>query len=149
MEDISLYSRWLDVLLASGYRLTNPRRALINIMASSDHALSPLDLYDLGRKNYPGLGLVTVYRTLEKLEELKLIQRVHLPNGCHRYLRAFKGHEHLLLCTACGYAEFFRGEEVHGLINMNASRTGFLIKDHWLQLFGLCSQCQVSDNANG
>ena len=132
---------WFDKLAESGYRLTTPRRTLVQIMAESTCALSPMDLFDLGRRQIPGLGLVTVYRMLEKLEELGLVQRVHQKDDCHRYLRAGEGHEHLLLCTACGRAVFFKGDDLAPLIQALASRTGFQIQDHWLQLFGVCEHC--------
>jgi Fe2+ or Zn2+ uptake regulation protein len=135
---------WLTDLQTSGYRLTGPRRAIVEIMAASPRALSPVDLFDLGRREHPGLGLVTVYRTLEKLEELNLVQRVHLPDGCHRYLRATQGHAHLILCTACGLADFFTGDDLDPLIEAIATRTGFAVHDHWLQLYGLCAHCRAS-----
>jgi Fur family transcriptional regulator, ferric uptake regulator len=138
----STYDQWLDSLSESGYRVTAPRRAIIEIMAASPCALGPLEIYDQGRKEYPGLGLVTVYRTLEKLEELGLIERVHHPQGCHMYLRAADGHEHLVLCTLCGKAEYFSGDDISKLMNAVAEKTGFEIREHWLQLFGLCPNCK-------
>jgi Fur family transcriptional regulator, ferric uptake regulator len=138
----SIYDQWVDSLSESGYRVTAPRRAIIEVMAASPCALGPLEIYDQGRKNYPGLGLVTVYRTLEKLEELGLIERVHHPQGCHMYLRAADGHEHLVLCTVCGKAEYFSGDDISKLVNAVTEKTGFEIREHWLQLFGLCSDCK-------
>ncbi len=138
----STYDQWIESLSESGYRVTAPRRVIIEIMAVSPRALGPLEIYDLGRKEYPGLGLVTVYRTLEKLEELGLIERVHHPQGCHMYLRAADGHEHLVLCTVCGRAEYFSGDDISRLMNAVAEKTGFEIREHWLQLFGLCPNCK-------
>jgi Fur family ferric uptake transcriptional regulator len=85
---------------------------------------------------------VTVYRTLEKLQDLGLVQRIHQPNGCHRYLRAADGHEHVLLCSRCGRAIYFSGDDVTALSDDLAQRTGFCIQEHWLQLLGLCADCQ-------
>lgn len=140
-----LYQSWLSSLQNSGYLLTETRRALVEILAASSHALSAVELYDLGRRECPRLGLVTVYRTLEKLEELGLIQRVHQPGGCHMYLRAAQGHQHLLLCTACGRAEYFDGDDLSTFMNSVADQSGFDVRDHWLQLFGLCQQCRDHD----
>lgn len=137
-----LSCEWLNSLAVSGYRLTAPRRAIVELMAASEKALSPVDIFDLGRGEHPGLGLVTVYRTLEKLEELGLVQRVHHPGGCHMYLRAAQGHEHLLLCTACGRAEYFSGDDLETLIHSIAGNSGFEIREHWLQLFGQCRECR-------
>lgn len=133
---------WLRALQASGYRLTAPLRALVEVLAGSERALEPVELYDLGRQKCPGLGLVTVYRTLEKLQELGLVQRIHQDQGCHRYLRAASGHEHTLLCTRCGRVVFFAGDDLSELCVELAQRTGFSIQEHWLQLFGLCADCQ-------
>jgi Fur family transcriptional regulator, ferric uptake regulator len=133
---------WLSLLHSSGYKLTAPRRAIVEIMANADHALSPIDVYDIGRKEYPGLGLVTVYRTLEKLEDIGVIQRVHQPIGCNMYLRAGNGHQHILLCSKCGAAEYFGGDDLTELIHTIAARSGFEIKEHWLQFHGLCASCK-------
>lgn len=133
---------WITLLQQSGYRLTEPRRALVKIIANSPCALGPLDLYDLARAQYPHIGLVTVYRTLEKLEELGLVQRVHLPDGCHRYLRSVQGHQHILVCTVCGKVEFFEGDDLSRLFHTLAERSGYVINEHWLQLFGYCQDCK-------
>ncbi len=133
---------WLARLEQEGYRLTAPRRAIVEILAETEVALGPLEVYDRARQVCPGVGLVTVYRTLEKLEEAGLAQRVHQPGGCHRYLRAAHGHQHLLLCTRCGRASIFEGDNLDGFIGAVAARTGFAIHDHWLQLYGLCPDCK-------
>ena len=90
----------------------------------------------------PGLGLVTVYRTLEKLEELGLIQRVHQTHGCQAFIASGNGHEHLLLCTKCGLAVRFSGDELDPLIQSISHKTGYKVEEHWLQLFGLCDKCK-------
>lgn len=134
--------QWLVALQTSGYRLTAPLRVLVDLLVESDRALEPFELYDLGRQEYPRLGLVTVYRTLEKLQDLGLVQRIHQENGCHRYLRAAQGHEHVLLCSRCGRAIYFSGDDLTALSNELAQQTGFCIQEHWLQLLGLCAKCQ-------
>lgn len=140
----TLSEDWLNRLQESGYRVTAPRRAIVEILTRGQRALNPIELYDLGRKEHPHLGLVTVYRTLEKLEELGLVQRVHQPGGCNVYLRATTGHEHFLVCTQCGRVETFAGDDLSGLISRTARQSGFVIHEHWLQLFGLCTACQVN-----
>lgn len=141
MQTNDLIEAWLEQLQASGYRITEPRRAIVELMVTTTHALSPIEVYDSGRRDYPRLGLVTVYRTLERLEELGLVQRVHMPDGCHRYLRAVQGHQHLLLCTRCGQVEMFAGDDLNALTERVEQTTGYRVEDHWLQLFGLCPRC--------
>ncbi len=142
----ALSETWLAKLQANGYRLTGSRRTVVEVMASSSRALSPLQVYDLARSQYSGLGLVTVYRTLEKLEELGLIQRVHQPQGCQAFIAAFNGHQHLILCSRCGKVEFFAGDNLEPFFQQIGENTGFLVQDHWLQLFGLCTDCRSAQS---
>jgi Fe2+ or Zn2+ uptake regulation protein len=127
----SKYEAWLDSLQNGGYRLTAPRKAIVAIIVNSSRALDAV------------LGLVTVYRTLEKLDELGLVQRVHQPDGCNMYLRAPEGHEHLLLCKSCGQMEYFSGDDLSELIEQISQRSGYQVQEHWLQLFGLCGSCRA------
>lgn len=135
---------WLGHLQRHGYRLTAPRRAVVDIVARSQRLLSPAEVYRLARKRYPALGLVTVYRTLEKLEELGLIQRVHQPGGCHAFIAAAPGHQHLLICQGCGLAQYFSGDDLDTLMTSIGRNSGYTVSEHWLQLFGLCSACKNS-----
>jgi Fe2+ or Zn2+ uptake regulation protein len=133
---------WLTHLQQNGYRLTAARRAVVETVAGSGCALTPLQVFDAARRKYRALGLVTVYRTLEKLEELHLIQRVHQPAGCQAFIAAGAGHQHMLLCENCGKVMFFKGDNLNSLIASISARTGYRIDEHWLQLFGLCETCK-------
>jgi len=135
---------WLTALQENGYRLTDSRRAVVETVAATRHALTPLEVFDLAREAHPQLGLVTVYRTLEKLEELHLIQRVHQPQSCQAFIAASQGHQHLLLCRKCGQVLFFDGDNLDGLFQRVIEDSGYTIQEHWLQLFGLCPACQTT-----
>jgi Fe2+ or Zn2+ uptake regulation protein len=134
--------RWLAALHRNGYRLTGARSAVVETVAGTGHALTPHDVYEAARERYPALGLVTVYRTLEKLEQLGLIQRVHGQSGCQAFISAGSGHQHLLLCQNCGRVVFFEGDDLSPLMTYIAGKTGYQIQEHWLQLIGLCVECQ-------
>lgn len=133
---------WLTHLQENGYRLTAARRAVVEAVQKSTRALTPVEVFDMARKKYRALGLVSVYRTLEKLEELHIIQRVHQPQGCQAFIAASQSHEHLLLCQNCGQVMFFEGDDLDALIKSISKKTGYKISEHWLQLFGLCQACQ-------
>lgn len=135
---------WLNQLHENGYRITRARGAVVEIVEKSTRALTPVEVYDMARKKYRALGLVTVYRTLEKLEELHLIQRVHQPMGCQAFISVGQGHQHLLLCQNCGRVEFFDGDDLDALTKTISKKTGYKINEHWLQLFGLCAICRVN-----
>ena len=133
---------WLEKLQASGYRLTGPRQAVVEILSESHFTLDAAQVFLQSRQNCPSIGLVTIYRTLEKLEEIGLILRVHQSNGCHSFIAAPQGHQHLLICRACRRAEYFSGDNLAPLMTTIGEERGFSIQEHWLQLFGLCSHCQ-------
>ncbi len=133
---------WLESLKEHGYRLTEARRAVVEVVATSKRALSPLEVYEIARRRYPALGLVSVYRTLEMLSALHLVQRVHQEDGCNAYLPSFEGHQHLLICERCHRVEYFDGDDLEALFVRVGEQTGFEIRSHWLQLFGLCQACK-------
>jgi Fe2+ or Zn2+ uptake regulation protein len=138
----STQAGWLEAVQSGGYRLTRPLRTIVAVMVETPYALSPLEVFDQARQSFPQMGLVTVYRSLEKLEQLALVQRVHQPNGCHRFIQAAYGHQHLLLCGGCGRATYFSGDDLDDLIDAIQRRTGYTIEEHWLQLSGRCAECR-------
>jgi len=135
-------AKWFEMLQNDGCRLTAPRRAVVETLKANMHALTPVEVYESARKQCPGLGLVSVYRTLEKLEELGLIQRVHQTKGCQAFVRTGAGHQHLLVCNNCGKVVLFEGDQLDPLFKTISKTSGFQIDGHWLQVFGLCKNCQ-------
>jgi Fe2+ or Zn2+ uptake regulation protein len=145
----NLTSEWIEALQARGYRMSASLQVVVDVVATSPRVLSPIQVFDLARKKNVKIGLVTVYRTLEKLEEIGLIQRVHQPSGCQGFIAANAGHQHILICDNCGLVEFFSGDRLDNLMNDVAHETGYRISGHWLQLFGLCTQCQHEIRSSG
>ena len=133
---------WMAALRGHGYRLTDARKAVVDVVANSLCVLRPAEVFDIARQSYPRLGLVTVYRTIEKLEELGLIQRVHREQDCQAFVATRTGHQHLLLCTRCGRYVYFKGTDLGNLFAGVEQETGFVAQDHWMQIFGICPQCQ-------
>jgi len=138
---------WLQCLQANGYRATTTRKAVVETLASSQRALSPIEIYEICHEKIKRMGLVTVYRTVEKLEELGLVQRVHQPHGCQAFIAAAVGHQHLLICQGCGKVVFFNGENeaMDSLMEEVSQQSGYQIDSHWLQLFGKCASCRQKE----
>lgn len=136
---------WVKILQEDGCRITAPRRAIIDVLAGSPRALQPAEVFKQCKAKHSGIGLVTVYRTLERLEALGLIQRVHREDGCHLLMPAADGHEHYLICTSCGRTILFQGDDLDTLFTRVESSTGYQVSEHWLQLFGTCPRCQVEN----
>ena len=131
-------------LQQAGYRLTRPRRAVIRAVREAGGWLRPEQVHARARRLCPSLGLVTVYRALDLLVELRVIRRLHLEDGCHGYVRSELDHGHHLVCRACQRVVEFPGSEDLGpLFEQVAARTGYLVETHMLELIGLCPRCQA------
>ncbi len=137
-----LESTWEERLAHSGYRVTERCQAIIRAITRSNRALDPLAIFDIVRQEFPKLGLMTVYRTIQKLEDLGLLQKMHHPDGCHMVLPSLEGHRHLIVCKKCGAVASFEGDDLSGLFRLVEYESGYRVDDHWLQLFGLCSDCR-------
>ena len=142
VNNVTNDAEWLQLLDDNGYRLTKPRRVVVEVLVASNRALTPVEIYDLARQQYAKLGLTTVYRTLEKLARLGLVQRIHQSEGCHAYVPAPTGHKHLLICEDCRQTQYFVGDHLDGLMSQVATESGFQVKGHLLQFLGVCSDCQ-------
>jgi Fe2+ or Zn2+ uptake regulation protein len=142
----SLSQSWENLLSQAGNRITQPRRAILDIIAETDRPLTPVEIFDLARAQSAGIGLVTVYRTIEMLEELHLVEHVHHLGDCQTVFRCSEHHQHLLICTNCGSSCYFDGLEVEEQFKQIGSKFGYQISEHWLQLAGLCKECQKSIN---
>jgi Fe2+ or Zn2+ uptake regulation protein len=104
--------------------------------------LTPQEIYQksLDLDNPPGIA--SVYRTLEMLEDLGLIQQIHQPGGCHSVCPTLEGHKHPLICKDCGRMQVIEGNEgIAEYIAWIEEQTGYQVEDHWLQLFGVCKGC--------
>lgn len=130
-----------SALRQAGYRLTQPRRAVLQVLEEHDEGLSPDEVYRQGKAICPSLGLVTVYRTLDLLAELGLVRRVHSEHRCHSYARAGTD-RHYLVCQRCHRVTEFPCERLFGLIEAVRHRTGYTITGHLLELSGLCPDCR-------
>ena len=139
-------SGWEERLAETGHRITASRRAVVQVLLDTSGSLSPRQIRERGEMVHPGLGLVSVYRTLALLENLGLVRRVHCDNGCHAYLWASPGHRHVLICRKCGRAvEFPGGDDLDALTRRVEVATGYKVDDHLLQLEGLCPQCLATE----
>jgi Fur family transcriptional regulator, ferric uptake regulator len=135
----------LDSVIArlrqTGYKVTPQRIAIIKIFLESSEHLTPAALYDKVHQLDPGVGEVTVYRTLDILSELGLVCLVHTGENIHSYIRRPSGHHGHLICSECGKVIDFTKCNLSELEKRLASETGFTIKDHRLDFYGKCQEC--------
>jgi Fur family ferric uptake transcriptional regulator len=132
----------LCAVAEAGYSDTQARRAVVRALCEAPSGATPADLLSRGRSIHSRLGQVTVYRTLDILSGLGLVQRIHGEDGCSTYAAAPHGHGHYVICQRCRRAAEFEGCAVDAAFSKAAAQTGYRVSGHWLELFGLCPDCQ-------
>jgi Fur family transcriptional regulator, ferric uptake regulator len=135
-------STTLEQLRETGLRITRPRREVVREIHAYDGVFSGEGLYERLQGSGSGVGRATVFRTIDVLVALQILERVHQPDGSHGYILRGPGHRHHLVCSDCGVVIEFQGCNLGELMDELAGRTKFAIKGHWLEVFGTCEQCQ-------
>lgn len=137
-----------EKLKAKGYKLTPQRRAtLITIIENEGKHLSTEEIYDIVKEKCPEIGLATVYRTLQLLDELDIISKINLDDGCSRYELNNDDdshHHHHLICNKCGAIIEVQVDLLDELEMEIERNYNFKICDHKVKFFGQCSKCNES-----
>ena len=143
---------WHGRFRGCGYRITPGREAILDALTRADKHLSAEDIYIKVHAAHPGIGLTTVYRTLEILVDLGLVFKFDFGDGRARYELAGgskkSAHHHHLVCTGCGrivdYTDFI-DDEIELLKQTEkglSKKYDFEITNHLIQFYGLCEKCK-------
>ena len=134
----------LNAVEAQGIRLTAQRRALIETIQDATSHLDAASLLELARKRDPNIDRATVYRTIELLKRLGMVDELdlmHLNGEKHYYeVKTQKDHLHLA-CFECGAIEEFASPTFERLKREIAEKNDFEIQVMRLEVGGLCKQC--------
>jgi Fe2+ or Zn2+ uptake regulation protein len=135
----------VETLREQGYRLTSPRRAIAEAVLSFERAFTAEDVLQRLDESDPSVGRATVFRTLDVLVQLRLLDRLHAADGCHSYVLAHSRsrHYHHLICNSCGAVVPFESCNIESLYPTVSAQTDFQISGHMLELFGLCGSCRA------
>jgi Fe2+ or Zn2+ uptake regulation protein len=137
----------IDRLRGRGARLTRKRERLLQALLRMDRPASAEEIRE--QADLPASDLVTVYRTLEVLEEIGVMQKFPLENGTHLYeLTAPDEHFHHLVCRRCHRSERLDVCLGDTLLN-SARRKGYSQITHLLEVYGLCADCAGTDEPDG
>jgi len=134
----------LRTLDASGHRLTEPRRAVAELVDARTGHFSAADLMADAITRRPGIGRATIFRALELFIELGVVERIDLPSGDHAYVVCEPEHHHHVVCSTCGKSTEIDDRGVRSLTKKIAKRTGYTIDRHRIELFGLCPTCRTA-----
>ncbi len=142
-------SRWSEYafgkLAEAGYRRGGARTAVVEALAQHACAVNALELEDELRERHARVGRASVYRALELLEELGLVQRFEAARGIASYERIDPSghHHHHAICRRCGRMEPFENRDLEQAIGRVSEEVPFEVAEHDVVLRGLCERCAV------
>ena len=137
-------------LHSARYKLTPQREATVRVLLEheEDH-LSAEDVYLLVKEKSPEIGLATVYRTLELLTELKIVDKINFGDGVSRYDLRQEGASHFhhdLVCRECGSVDEIQEDLIEDFEEFVEKHWNFKIIDHRLTFHGICHRCQDKED---
>jgi len=131
------------VLAESKHHTGGARRALLELLDSQSCALSALEIEEALRAGKRPVGRASIYRILDELERLHLVQKVQVGQAMARYepIRAGDGHHHHLVCDSCGTVMPFTDSELERAIQKLSRRVPMRVAEHEIVLHGACQAC--------
>lgn len=140
----------LQVMERAGHRLTGPRVQLAKaVSAWGRRPFSGEALYENLRDQ--GVGRATVFRTLKLLHELGVLSRLHMEDGCQRYIvtppdgASDPDHRDRLICRRCGRVAYLDQCPMEESMARVAEQLGYRIESHHLDIVGVCADCDVAE----
>jgi Fur family ferric uptake transcriptional regulator len=140
-----------EALEEGGHRSGGARRAVVDLLAAEDCCLTAQEIADRLRAERGGIGTASVYRALELLDSIGLVQRVEVGEGGTRYEAIVPGgeHHHHVVCDACGRITAFEDAGLERAIGRVESRLGHRVSAHEIVLRGQCARCAGGGGARG
>jgi Fur family transcriptional regulator, ferric uptake regulator len=138
---------WADrarqVLAESGHRTGQARDALVALLDAQTCARSVLEIEDSLRAGERPIARASIYRILDELERLHLVQKVQVGQDMARYepVRSGEGHHHHLVCDNCGTVTPFTDEDLETAIRRVSRRLPMQVAEHEIVLHGSCADC--------
>ncbi len=129
-------------LKEKGIRQSGQRQKILGVFLAAEKHVTMADLYELVRKQNPGIGYATVYRAMKVICGSGLAREVDFGDGIMRFEHNY-GHEHHdhLLCVKCGKVIEALCPELEQLQDKMAKEYGLTPVSHCLQIFGICKDC--------
>jgi Fe2+ or Zn2+ uptake regulation protein len=133
-----------DLLNSVGLRNTQQRELILEIIRKGKGHMDADDVYQTARKKNPRLSLSTVYRTLQTLKELGLIEELHLDETHHHYeIKDSRDHHHFV-CLKCGKVVEFETAAAARMMREVSREKGFEIINTEIRMTGYCADCKKS-----
>jgi Fur family ferric uptake transcriptional regulator len=136
----------LECLRDAGYRSGGARRTVVEYLDGQNCCLSAQETHDRIRTTGARVGIASVYRVLDLLVSLGLVQRLDLGGGVARYEPAMPGgeHHHHVVCVDCGDVRPFEDRALEEALEGAAARAALEVDGHDVVLWGRCGECRAA-----
>ena len=132
----------IEELQIRGMRVTPQRAIIFEAIEKLEGHITAEDIFEQVQKVNPYVSLATVYRTLELLQELNLINQTNFGRSQTYFALKDHGPHHHLVCMGCGHIEEFSDEILDSIRAELKQRYGFQAHTEHLSIFGVCQVCQ-------
>lgn len=131
------------VLAQTNHHTGAARRAMLELLDSQSCALSAVEIEDALKESERPVARASVYRILDELERLHLVQKLQVGQAMARYepIRSGEGHHHHLVCDNCGLVTPFTDRELETAIQKLSRRVPMRVDEHEIVLHGACEAC--------
>lgn len=133
----------IRALRRKGYKATPQRIAICRFVLNSQDHPAAQRIYSEVKKIYPTVGLATIYKTLQILKELGLIQEVSFPQGQARFDPNMDSHINLV-CLRCGFIRDLDDPTLRETVEKVAAEAKFTATVQSLNIYGICQKCNKS-----
>jgi Fur family ferric uptake transcriptional regulator len=135
----------IEAMGRAGRRLTGTRRAVADAVAAQRGHFTAEDVLAATRGLHPAPGRATVFRSLDLLTSLGLVERVDLSDGSHAYVACQPAeHHHHVVCERCGRTTEVGDLGLSPILRRVEAETGYRIERHRLELYGVCPVCRTA-----
>jgi Fur family transcriptional regulator, ferric uptake regulator len=161
MSTHAVSDSWVEraeaTLAAAGHKRGGARRAVVELLDHQRCALTAVEIEDALRGEADGtndadgmqtrrrVSRASVYRILDELERLRLVQRVETGQAMVRYERVceHEEHHHHLVCDECGVVMPFSDKALERAIETLSERVPLKVSEHEIVLHGSCQDCAL------
>jgi Fur family transcriptional regulator, ferric uptake regulator len=136
-----------EALEGGGYRVSAPRAAVVSALDELGCSVTAQEISECLRERGEGVGVASIYRALQLLDDMRLVRRVDVGEPVARYEPVYPNgeHHHHLVCDRCGRTKAFEDPELESVIERLAGRVEYSVGAHDVTLRGTCPACRDSN----
>ncbi len=131
-------------LREKGYKLTEQRRIIIRAFLVSPGHHTAQEILDMVRESCKDINFSTIYRNLEMLCRLDIINKLQIESGISHYELNGLSHHHHIICKKCGETKEIDVCPYASLEDEQLESLGFKATDHKFEIYGYCSKCRMN-----